>query len=57
MYIEDWDSFFQQAEELYRNDPLRTRYCTKYLHKEGKLVVKVTDDKKVSLHRGSPDSS
>jgi signal recognition particle subunit SRP9 len=49
MYIEDWDSFFQQAEELYRNDPLRTRYCTKYLHKEGKLVVKVTDDKKVSL--------
>ena len=49
MYIEDWDAFVQQAEELCRRRPLETRYCIKYRHKEGKLVLKVTDDVVVSL--------
>jgi hypothetical protein len=44
MYIEDWDTFFLQAQELQRKRPLHTRYCIKYIHKEGKLVLKVTDD-------------
>jgi len=44
MYIEDWDTFFLQAQELQRKRPLHTRYCIKYSHKEGKLVLKVTDD-------------
>jgi hypothetical protein len=48
MYIEDWDSFYVQAEELWRKDPIKTRYCIKYRHTEGKLVLKVTDDVVVS---------
>lgn len=52
MYIEDWDSFYVQAEELWRKDPIKTRYCIKYRHTEGKLVLKVTDDVVVSAFRG-----
>ena len=47
MFIEDWNSFYEQAEQLYRNDPLRTRYVTKYKHTSGKLILKVTDDRVV----------
>ena len=49
MFIEDWNSFYEQAEILYKNDPLKTRYVLKYIHKSGKLVLKVTDDKVVSF--------
>ena len=45
MYVEDFESFMQQAEELYRCSPLDTRYSIKYRHVDGKLVFKVTDDK------------
>jgi len=45
MYISDWDTFAEQAEALYRSDPLRTRYVLKYRHCDGKAVLKVTDDK------------
>lgn len=45
MYVEDFDSFLQQAEDLFRSSPLDTRYCIKYRHCDGKLVLKVTDDK------------
>lgn len=48
MYIDSWDSFLQQAEALYRANPLKTRYVTKYRHCDGKLVLKVTDDTVVS---------
>jgi signal recognition particle subunit SRP9 len=44
MYIENIDSFLQQAESLYKANPLRTRYVVKYRHVDGKLSVKVTDD-------------
>ena len=47
MFIEDWNSFYEQAEQLFRNDPLRTRYVLKYKHATGKLVLKVTDDRVV----------
>lgn len=45
MYIADWDTFAEQAEALYRSDPLRVRYVLKYRHCDGKAVLKVTDDK------------
>ncbi len=48
MLIQDWNSFYEQAEALYRNDPLKTRYVLKYIHKSGKLQLKVTDDRVVS---------
>ena len=47
MYIEDFESFYQQAEELYRARPIETRYCIKYRNCDGKLVLKVTDDRTV----------
>lgn len=47
MIVENWDSFYQQAVDLYRNNPLKTRFVTKYRHCDGKLVLKVTDDSTV----------
>lgn len=48
MYIENWESFYQQALQLYRSNPVKARYVTKYRHCDGKLVLKVTDDATVS---------
>lgn len=48
MYIENWESFYQQAEALYTANPLLTRYSIKYRHCDGKLSVKVTDNTTVS---------
>mmetsp|Transcript_28742 Transcript_28742/g.39727 ORF Transcript_28742/g.39727 Transcript_28742/m.39727 type:complete len:115 (+) Transcript_28742:265-609(+) len=45
MWVESWDVFYQQAEQLFRAEPLRTRFVTKYRHCDGKLEVKVTDDR------------
>lgn len=57
MYIEDFESFYQQAEALYRSRPLETRYCIKYRNCDGILALKVTDDVKVgwvmSVHQSS----
>lgn len=47
MYVEDFNAFYQQAEELLLKDPLRTRYVVKYRHTSGQLVLKVTDDEVV----------
>ncbi len=47
MYISDFESFYTQAAELFRSRPLETRYCIKYRHCDGKLVLKVTDDRTV----------
>ena len=52
MYIENWESFYQQAVDLYQNDPLKTRFVTKYRHCDGKLTLKVTDDTTVGASRG-----
>ncbi|KAG1678417.1 hypothetical protein FOA52_015184 [Chlamydomonas sp. UWO 241] len=46
VYIADFEAFMQESEELYRASPLGTRYCIKYRHCDGKLVLKVTDDKR-----------
>ncbi|KAF9939060.1 hypothetical protein BGZ75_002561 [Mortierella antarctica] len=43
--ILQWDEFQKAAEELYSLSPSRTRYVAKYRHVEGKLVLKVTDDR------------
>lgn len=45
MYVQDWDIFAEQAEALYRSDPLKVRYVLKYRHCDGKAILKVTDDK------------
>ncbi|KAF9157737.1 hypothetical protein DFQ27_007792 [Actinomortierella ambigua] len=43
--ITNWDEFQRAAEELYSLSPNNTRYVAKYRHTEGKLVLKVTDDR------------
>ncbi|KAF9145287.1 hypothetical protein BGX30_009715 [Mortierella sp. GBA39] len=43
--IHQWDEFQKAAEELYLLSPKTTRYVAKYRHVEGKLVLKVTDDR------------
>lgn len=48
MYIENWESFYQQAVDLYQRNPLKARFVTKYRHCDGRLTLKVTDDATVS---------
>ncbi|KAF9420056.1 hypothetical protein BGZ94_009235 [Podila epigama] len=43
--ILQWDEFQKSAEELYTLSPNTTRYVAKYRHTDGKLVLKVTDDR------------
>jgi len=45
VYIENWDDFQESSIKLFRSDPVATRYVMKYRHCDGKLVLKVTDDK------------
>ncbi|XP_057827642.2 signal recognition particle 9 kDa protein isoform X2 [Cryptomeria japonica] len=42
-YVDSWDEFAERAVLLFRSDP--TRYVMKYRHCDGKLVLKVTDNK------------
>ncbi|KAK3128887.1 hypothetical protein QOZ80_6BG0467770 [Eleusine coracana subsp. coracana] len=45
VYVESWDEFVERSVQLFRADPIATRYVMKYRHCEGKLVLKVTDDR------------
>ena len=46
-FVTNWDEFNEKAGDLYYNDPVRFRIMMKYRHNDGKLVLKVTDDKRV----------
>ncbi|KAI5077384.1 hypothetical protein GOP47_0007208 [Adiantum capillus-veneris] len=45
VYIESWDEFTKRSVDLFQAEPLKTRYVMKYRHCDGKLVLKVTDDR------------
>ncbi|XP_058737186.1 signal recognition particle 9 kDa protein-like [Vicia villosa] len=45
VYITSWDDFLERSVQLFRADPESTRYVIKYRHCDGKLVLKVTDDR------------
>ncbi|KAI3829729.1 hypothetical protein L1987_03857 [Smallanthus sonchifolius] len=45
VYIVPWDDFVERCVQLFRASPQNTRYVMKYRHSDGKLVLKVTDDK------------
>jgi len=49
-HVKTWDEFVTRAEAMFRASPSKTRYCVKYRHCDGKLVLKVTDDKEVNIH-------
>ncbi|KAL7126673.1 hypothetical protein ABFS83_14G203200 [Erythranthe nasuta] len=44
VYLASWDDFLEKSLLLFRSQPDKTRYSTKYRHCDGKLVLKVTDD-------------
>lgn len=46
-YISNWDEFAEKARVLYNQDPIGSRVTVKYRHNDGKLSVKVTDNKQV----------
>eukprot|EP00002_Diphylleia_rotans_P001763 TRINITY_DN11000_c0_g1_i1.p1 TRINITY_DN11000_c0_g1~~TRINITY_DN11000_c0_g1_i1.p1 ORF type:complete len:106 (-),score=26.68 TRINITY_DN11000_c0_g1_i1:448-765(-) len=50
MFVEKFEDFLERSEQLYLSSPLQTRYVIKYRHKEGKLVLKVTDNKVCLKH-------
>ena len=43
--IESLDTFVTEAEKLYVEHPDHTRYVAKYRHVDGKLELKVTNDR------------
>ncbi|XP_057472493.1 uncharacterized protein LOC130761063 isoform X2 [Actinidia eriantha] len=45
VYITSWDDFVDRSVQLFRASPESTRYVLKYRHCDGKLVLKVTDDR------------
>ena len=44
-YIDNLDTFVAEAEKLYVEHPDHTRYVAKYRHCDGKLELKVTNDR------------
>ncbi|CAL5432817.1 unnamed protein product [Camellia sinensis] len=45
VYITSWDDFVERSVQLFRASPESTRYVMKYRHCDGKLVLKVTDNR------------
>ncbi|CAG0921598.1 unnamed protein product [Notodromas monacha] len=43
-FLSNWEDFEKAAEKIYLADPIKSRYSMKYIHHEGHLVVKVTDN-------------
>ncbi|CAI8043307.1 Signal recognition particle 9 kDa protein [Geodia barretti] len=44
-YVDSWEEFAKAAERIYSQSPWKTRFCVKYRHCDGALVLKITDDK------------
>ncbi|PKA65134.1 Signal recognition particle 9 kDa protein [Apostasia shenzhenica] len=45
VYIDSWDDFVERSIQVFRADPHAARYVMKYRHCDGKLVLKVTDNR------------
>lgn len=48
VYLTSWEEFVVRAEDMFRRNPMETRYVSKYRHCDAKLVLKVTDNLEVS---------
>ncbi|KAI9119394.1 hypothetical protein K1719_010069 [Acacia pycnantha] len=44
-YLTSWDEFVERSVQLFRADPHSARYVMKYRHCDGKLVLKVSDNR------------
>jgi len=49
-YLNTWEEFSKAAELLYVQDPSKSRFVMKYRHQDGKLVIKMTDDKTCHMY-------
>ncbi|XP_043214988.1 signal recognition particle 9 kDa protein-like [Amphibalanus amphitrite] len=45
-FLKSWPEFEKAVEHLYLANPMKVRYTMKYVHSDGALVVKITDDVK-----------
>ncbi|XP_039139639.1 signal recognition particle 9 kDa protein [Dioscorea cayenensis subsp. rotundata] len=45
VYIASWEEFVERSIQIFRADPQSSRYVMKYRHCDGKLVLKVTDNR------------
>lgn len=45
VYITSWEDFVEKSVQMFRASPETARYVMKYRHCEGKVVLKVTDNK------------
>eukprot|EP00268_Persea_americana_P056653 TRINITY_DN670_c0_g1_i3.p1 TRINITY_DN670_c0_g1~~TRINITY_DN670_c0_g1_i3.p1 ORF type:complete len:103 (+),score=19.08 TRINITY_DN670_c0_g1_i3:177-485(+) len=45
VYIALWDEFVERSVQLFRANPQTSRYMMKYRHCDGKMVLKVTDNR------------
>ncbi|CAL9753754.1 unnamed protein product, partial [Musa acuminata subsp. burmannicoides] len=57
VYIASWDEFAERSVQLFRADPHSSRYVMKYRHCDGKLVLKVTDNREHCLYGDSLSNS
>jgi len=51
MYVTAFSEFVEEAERLFTADPAHTRYSVKYRHCDGRLVLKVTDNRTVVSYK------
>mmetsp|Transcript_50422 Transcript_50422/g.148777 ORF Transcript_50422/g.148777 Transcript_50422/m.148777 type:complete len:111 (+) Transcript_50422:49-381(+) len=51
VFLEDFEEFEDAAKSLFLTSPLRTRYLIKYRHVDGKVILKVTNDRVCLKHR------
>ncbi|ORY86004.1 signal recognition particle, SRP9/SRP14 subunit, partial [Leucosporidium creatinivorum] len=45
VYYKRWEEFASASAALYEASPVKTRYCVRWRHEAGLLVLKVTDDR------------
>lgn len=43
-FFNSWEEFAKAVDKLYGASPDRCRFVVKYRHKDGQLVIKMTDD-------------
>lgn len=48
VFLKDWDDFEIAAESMFMQNPGKCRFTLKYMHSKGQLLLKFTDNNKVS---------
>lgn len=48
VFVKNWEDFEIAAENMYMANPMACRYTMKYVHTKGHVLMKMTDNIKVS---------